>query len=282
MTQHSPLKRHALAIRAGILRAIAAAGSGHPGGSLSAVEILTTLYFDTMKLHSQDPNWSERDRFVLCKGHAAPALYATLVQKGYFAAEELVTLRQLGSRLQGHPEMKNTPGVDFSTGSLGQGLSAALGMSLASRQQFPEMRVFALLGDGELQEGQVWEALMAAGHYQTGNLTAIIDQNGLQIDGDITEVMSPLPIAEKLHAFNWEVHQVDGHSFAQLQEVLNNKGVPYGKPKMIIAETVKGKGISFMEADPSWHGRAPDPEQLAEALLELEMQLLKIGGASSV
>lgn len=264
------LAQTALQVRRGIIEAVAAAGSGHPGGSLSAVEILTTLYFKVMNVRPQEPQWPDRDRFVLCKGHAAPVLYATLAAKGFFPASELTGLRKLGSHLQGHPDMRKVAGVDLSTGSLGQGLSAALGMALAARLQQKSLRVYALLGDGELQEGQVWEAAMAAAHYKAANLTAIIDYNGLQIDGQISDVLSPLPIDEKFRAFNWHVLTVDGHSFEELADAFEQAERETERPTLIVARTTKGKGVSFMENVAGWHGAAPNAEQAAQALQELK------------
>ncbi|MCL2548854.1 MAG: transketolase [Symbiobacteriaceae bacterium] len=264
------LRRHALAVRRGILTAVTAAASGHPGGSLSAVEIMILLYFKRMRIRTAEPGWEDRDRFVLSKGHAAPLLYAVLAQRGFLPVSELTTLRQLGSRLQGHPDMHKVPGVDLSTGSLGQGLSAAIGMALGGRLQNRDFRVYALLGDGELQEGQVWEAAMAAAHHKVHNLTAFIDNNGLQIDGSITEVMSPLPIGEKFAAFGWQVLEVDGHDLDALDEACDLAEAETLRPTAIIARTIKGKGVSFMENQPQWHGAAPNAEQLQVALAELE------------
>jgi len=255
--------------RRDILTMITEAGSGHPGGSLSAVEILTLLYFKVMKIDPQRPDWPERDRFVLSKGHAAPALYAVLAERGFFSHVELNGLRQLGSMLQGHPDMKRTPGVEISTGSLGQGFSAAVGMALGARLNGGVSRVYALLGDGELQEGQVWEAAMAAAHYQLDGLTAFVDHNGYQIDGPITEVLSPEPIADKFRAFGWAVFEADGHDFAALTDAVGRALVVAGRPQVIVCRTVKGKGVSFMENQAGWHGKAPNREQLAQALAEL-------------
>jgi len=257
-------------IRKGIIRMLAAAGSGHPGGSLSAADILTVLFFREMKLDPANPAWEERDRFVLSKGHAAPVLYAALAERGFFPREELLTLRQLGSRLQGHPDMKKLPGVEMSTGSLGQGLSAANGMALAGKLDGAPYRVYALLGDGECEEGQIWEAAMFAAHYKLDNLVAILDHNGLQIDGPITEVLSPEPLDEKWRAFGWQVEIVDGHDRAAIAAALDRARLVKGKPAMIIAETTKGKGCSFMENAVGWHGTAPKAEEAAQALAEIE------------
>ena len=264
------LQQHARSIRRGIISAVAAASSGHPGGSLSAVEIVTTLFFQEMNIYPEQPNWPHRDRFVLCKGHAAPLLYAALAKRGFFPWDELTTLRQLGARLQGHPDMRKIPGVDMSTGSLGQGLSTALGMALALRLQQKDSYVYALLGDGELQEGQVWEAAMAAGHYKVNHLIGIIDNNGLQIDGPISEVLNPMPLVEKWEAFGWNVIEVDGHDIDALSAAFRSARNEQTKPTMIIASTVKGKGVSFMENRAEWHGSAPSAEQTAAALQELQ------------
>ncbi len=263
------LRGRARAIRRQIVTMIAAARSGHPGGSLSATEIVTALYFHLMRLDPGSPAWADRDRFVLSKGHAAPVLYAALAERGYFPTEELPTLRRLGSRLQGHPDMKRTPGVEVSTGSLGQGLSVANGMALAGKLDGKDYRVFVLLGDGEMAEGQVWEAAMAAAHYRLDNVTAFLDHNGLQIDGPITEVLSPEPLRAKWEAFGWNVLSIDGHDFKAIIQAAAQAAEMKGKPTMIIAETVKGKGVSFMENKAEWHGSAPNAEQLAQALAEL-------------
>jgi transketolase len=262
------LKAKALIIRRDILTMITEAGSGHPGGSLSAVEIVVALYFEVMHIDPFVPGWPDRDRFVLSKGHAAPLLYSVLAERGYFGVAELKTLRKLGG-LQGHPCYR-TPGVDASTGSLGQGLAIANGLALAGRLDGKDYRVYALLGDGETQEGMVWEAAMAAAHYRLGNLTAIVDHNRLQIDGAIADVMSPEPLAEKWAAFGWNVQVVDGHDFRQILEAFNRAARSQDKPQVIIAETVKGKGISFMENQVKWHGSAPSRQQLQAALAELE------------
>ena len=263
------LQEIARQIRRNIITMLAEAGSGHPGGSLSAVEILTALYFQEMRVDPAQPQWPERDRFVLGKGHAAPVLYAALAEKGFFPREELLTLRKINSRLQGHPDMKKVPGVDMSTGSLGQGFSAAVGMALAGKMDSKDYRVYLLLGDGEIQEGQVWEAAMAAAHYRLDNLTAFLDHNGLQIDGPVQEVMSPEPVVDKFKAFGWHVEQIDGHSFPQIARALDIAKTIKDKPTMIIAETVKGKGVSFMENEAGWHGAAPKRDQAAQALEEL-------------
>ncbi len=263
------LSGRAREMRRMIIEMLAASKSGHPGGSLSAVEIVSTLYFAAMNIDPADPHKPDRDRFVLSKGHAAPVLYAALAEKGFFPREELLTLRKTGSQLQGHPDMKKTPGVDMSTGSLGQGISAAVGMALAGKLDKKDYRVYALLGDGECEEGMVWEAAMAASHYKLDNLTAFLDYNGLQIDGPVQEVMNPTPLAEKWQAFGWEVIKIDGHDFGAIWGALEMAGETKGKPTMIIARTVKGKGVSFMENQVGWHGNAPNAEQAAQALAEL-------------
>jgi transketolase len=263
------LKEKALNIRRHIVRMTHVAKSGHPGGSLSAVEIMTALYFHVMRLDPNRPEWQERDRFVLSKGHAAPALYATLAERGFFSTQELTTLRQLGSRLQGHPDMKRVPGVEMSTGSLGQGLSVANGMALAGRLDKASWRVYALLGDGECEEGQIWEAAMAAAHYKLDNLIAYLDYNRLQIDGSICAVMNPEPFPEKWKAFGWQVFTVDGHSFSEIIAATEAAQAVQGRPSIIICHTVKGKGVSFMENEADWHGKAPNDEQANKALAEL-------------
>lgn len=270
MGQTELLRHKANEIRKDIIRMLGEAGSGHPGGSLSAADIVTVLYFHELRLDPERPDWPERDRFVLSKGHAAPVLYAALAERGFFPKEELMTLRKLGSRLQGHPDMRKVPGVEMSTGSLGQGLSVANGMALAARLDQRSYRVYALLGDGELDEGMVWEAAMAAAHYKLDNLTAFVDHNGLQIDGPIAEVMSPEPVADKWRAFGWHVINIDGHDLNQIVDALNEAKTVKGKPTMIVAETVKGKGVSFMENQVGWHGVAPNPDEVTRALAELD------------
>ncbi len=246
------------------------AGSGHPGGSLSAVEIVASLYFRVMRHDPDNLEWPERDRFVLSKGHAAPLLYAVLAESGYFPVEELVTLRQLNSRLQGHTDRRRTPGVESTSGSLGQGLSMGIGMALAARLDSLSYRVYVLLGDGECDEGQVWEAAMSAAHFKTDNLVAIIDRNGLQIDGPNCDVMDLEPFADKWRAFGWNVIEADGHDFDALLKAFEKAGKVTGKPTVIIAATVKGKGVSFMENKVEFHGKAPNAEQVEIALKELE------------
>lgn len=273
----SELKLTANTIRQNIIKMLIPAKSGHPGGSLSSADILATLYFQVMRINPREPDWPERDRFVLCKGHAAPVLYAALAEKGYFPKEELLGLRQTGRMLQGHPDMKKTPGVDMSTGSLGQGLSAANGMALAGRLDGKDYRVYALLGDGEMGEGQVWEAGMAAAHYKLDNLTAIIDYNGLQIDGRTNDVMSSTPLSAKWQAFGWHVIEVDGHDIEKLMAAFEEAKKVQGKPTMIIARTIKGKGVSFMENQAGWHGTAPNAEQSEQALKELKEEAANLG-----
>lgn len=263
------LESAAKEIRRHIIRMVAAAGSGHPGGSLSAADIVTALYFHVLQIDPAQPSWPDRDRFVLSKGHAAPLLYSALAARGYFPVEELLTLRKLGSRLQGHPDMKSLPGLEMSTGSLGQGLSAANGMALAAKLDGRDYRVYALLGDGETQEGMVWEAAMAAVHYKLDNVTAFLDHNGLQIDGPVREVMSVEPMAEKWKAFGWDVQVIDGHDMTQILQAVKAARKVKGRPQMIVAETVKGKGVSFMENQVDWHGRAPGQEEAGQALAEL-------------
>jgi len=264
------LKEKARLIRRDIITMIGRAGSGHPGGSLSGVEIVTALYFHLMRVDPQNPDWPDRDRFILSKGHAAPLLYAALARRGYFPPEELLTLRKLGSRLQGHPDRKSLPGVEMSTGSLGQGLAVANGLALAARLDRRNFRIYVLLGDGELQEGMVWEAAMAASHYKLDQITAFVDHNHLQIDGRIEEVLSPEPLPDKFRAFGWEVLVIDGHDFRQIIQAVHHAWDTKGKPTVIIAETVKGKGVSFMENQVGWHGVAPKPEEVEQALAELK------------
>ena len=264
------LRKTALEARKHIVRMTGAAGSGHPGGSLSAIDLLTALYFSEMTHFPGDPQRLERDRFVLSKGHGCPALYAVLGMTGYFSEDELIRLRKLGSILQGHPCMLKTPGVEMSTGSLGQGLSAANGMALAQRLSGPDYRIFVMMGDGEQQEGQVWEAAMTSAHYKLDNLVGIVDYNGMQIDGTVTEVMEIAPLAEKWKAFGWEVFEIDGHRMDEILGALDQVRKVTGKPAMIVARTVKGKGVSFMEHNLKFHGNAPTADQVAVALEELE------------
>ena len=264
------LARTANEVRRGIVTGVHAAKSGHPGGSLGAADIMTYLYFEEMDVDPANPSRSERDRFVLSKGHCAPALYAVLAERGFFPKEELETLRHIGSRLQGHPNMNDTPGVDMSTGSLGQGISAAVGMALAAKHWGDSNRVYTLLGDGECEEGQVWEAAMFAGNHDLDNLVAIVDHNGLQIDGSIDEVNSAMPLADKFRAFKWHVIELaDGNDIAQVAAAFAEARKVSDSPVAIIAETVKGKGVSFMENQVGWHGKAPNDEQFEQAMAEL-------------
>lgn len=265
------LQKMANEVRKGIINGTHAAESGHPGGSLSAAEVLTYLYFEEMNIDPADPGNPDRDRFVLSKGHAAPGLYSVLANRGYFPVEDLVTLRHLGSYLQGHPCMTSTPGIDMSSGSLGQGISAAVGMALSAKLRNKDYRVYTLLGDGELQEGQVWEASMFAGARKLDNLVVIVDNNGLQIDGKIEDVNSPYPIDKKFDAFNFHVINVtDGNDLDQLEAAFKEARETKGMPTAIIMKTVKGKGVSFMEGQAGWHGKAPNDEQYAMAMEELE------------
>lgn len=256
-------------VRKHIVEMLTESASGHPGGSLSAADILTALYFDEMNIDPKNPKMEDRDRFVLSKGHAAPVLYATLAERGFIKKEDLMTLRKINSSLQGHPNMNQTPGVDMSTGSLGQGLSAANGMALAGKLDKKDYRVYVYLGDGELQEGQVWEAAMTSAHYKLDNVTAFVDFNGLQIDGDVSSVMNVNPIDEKFKAFGWNVITINGHSFEEIFKAIDEAKSIKGKPTMIIAKTIKGKGVSFMENEASWHGTAPSKEQCEKAIEEL-------------
>ena len=264
------LKKTANKIRKGIVSAVHSAKAGHPGGSLSAADIFTYLYFEKMKIDPANPRMEERDRFVLSKGHTAPGLYAALAYRGFFPAEDLATLRRLGSYLQGHTCMNHIPGVDMSSGSLGQGISAAAGMALAGKMDGKSYRVYTLLGDGELQEGQVWEAAMFAGHYKLDNLVVIVDNNGLQIDGPIEDVCSPYPIDKKFEAFQFHVIHADAHDFDSLREAFREAENTREMPAAVIAHSIKGKGISFMEGDAGWHGKAPDDMQYETAMAELE------------
>ena len=265
------LARVANEVRRGIVTGVHAAKAGHPGGSLSIADILTYLYFEDMNVDPADPHKAARDRLVLSKGHAAPALYSVLASRGFFPIEELETLRHIGSRLQGHPNMNDTPGVDMSTGSLGQGISAAVGMALAAKHWHEDYRTYAILGDGEIQEGQVWEAAMFAGNQHLDNLCLVVDHNRLQIDGSNEEVNSPMPIADKFRAFKFNVIEVaDGNDMAQVREAFQAARAHKGEPTCIVAETLKGKGVSFMEDQVGWHGKAPNDEQYAQAMAELE------------
>lgn len=257
-------------VRKHALTAVHSAKSGHPGGSLSVADLLTYLYFEVMNVNPQNPKDENRDRLVLSKGHTAPALYGVLAEKGYFSKDLIPTFRHIGSILQGHPEMKNIPGVDMSTGSLGQGISAAGGMALAAKLDKKDYRVYAVLGDGELEEGQVWEQAMFAAHYNLDNLTAFVDFNGLQIDGDITKVMNPTPIDKKFEAFGWNVIMADAHDFESLEAAVTAAKAEKGRPTAVIMKSVKGKNVSYMENNPGWHGAAPNDEQFEQAIKEID------------
>ena len=264
------LMKTANEVRKGIVTAVHSAKSGHPGGSLSAADIYTYLYFEEMNIDPKDPKKADRDRFVLSKGHTAPGYYSTLAHRGFFPVEDLTTLRKVGSYLQGHPDMKHIPGVDMSSGSLGQGISAAVGMAISAKLSNDDYRVYTLLGDGEIQEGQVWEASMLAGHRKLDNLVVIVDNNNLQIDGKITDVNSPYPIDKKFEAFNFHVINIDGNDFEQIEAAFKEARKTKGMPTAIIAKTIKGKGVSFMEDQAGWRGKAPNDEQYAQAMEELE------------
>ena len=277
-SEKKQLMAAACKVRMGAIKGVHAAKAGHPGGSLSAADLITYLYFKELRIDPKNPKWEDRDRFVLSKGHTAPGLYAALALRGYFPEEDLLTLRQIGSHLQGHPNMNLTPGVDMSTGSLGQGVSTAAGMALAAKYQGKDCRVYTLLGDGEIQEGEVWEAFMFAHHYKLDNLCVIIDNNGLQIDGRVEDVMSPYPIPEKLRAFGFQVYEIDGHDFEQMETAFNQARETKGVPSAIVMKTVKGKGVSFMENQAGWHGKAPNDEEFEIAMNELSAQLAEVEG----
>ena len=268
--QLNSLMKTAAQIRLDILEEVHAAASGHPGGSLSITDIITYLYFAEMNVNPADPKWVDRDRLVLSKGHTAPSLYAALAERGFFSRDELKTLRHIDSFLQGHPDMKGTPGVDMSTGSLGLGISSACGMALAAKIDGKSYRTYAIVGDGESEEGQVWEAAMFAAHYKLDNLCVIFDWNGLQIDGPVAEVMNPTPHDKKLEAFGFHVISIDGHDWNAIEAAFNEAKTVKGKPTAIIAKTVKGKGVSFMENQVGWHGSAPNDEQYAQAVAEIK------------
>lgn len=263
------LEERARAVRVNIVKMISRAGSGHPGGSLSVADILTALYFTRLNHRPKDPRWADRDRVILSKGHAAPALYSVLGECGYFSKAEFLKLRKLGAMLQGHPDATRVPGVETSTGSLGQGLSVGVGMALAGRLDGRSYRVYVCCGDGELEEGEVWEAAMAAAHYRLERICVIVDFNGLQIDGRVQEIMNPEPIPDKWRAFGWDVREIDGHDFRQIVAALDWAAEPKGRPSAIVARTVKGKGVSFMEARVNWHGMAPSADEAKRALAEL-------------
>ena len=272
------LMKTANEVRKGIVTAVHSAKSGHPGGSLSAADIYTYLYFEEMNIDPKDPKKADRDRFVLSKGHTAPGYYSTLAHRGFFPVEDLTTLRKVGSYLQGHPDMKHIPGVDMSSGSLGQGISAAVGMAISAKLSNDDYRVYTLLGDGEIQEGQVWEAAMFASHYHLDNLLAIVDYNGLQIDGQLSEVCSPEPIPEKFAAFGWHVIQMDAHDFDSIEAAFAEAEQIVGQPVVIVQKSVKGKGVSFMENQVGWHGKAPNQAEYEQAMAELTAQLQELEG----
>ena len=267
------LQKKAIEIKLDILEEVFSASSGHPGGSMSIAEILTYLYFVEMKVDPKNPKWEDRDRFVLSKGHCAPGLYAALAEKGFFPKEDLKTFRRVDSYLQGHPDMKGVPGVDMSSGSLGLGISTACGMALSGKIYNKDYRVYSVLGDGEIAEGQVWEAAMFASHYKLDNLCAFVDFNGLQIDGAIVDVMNSTPIDEKFKAFGWNVIVIDGHDFNQIEAAVEEAKATKGQPTMIVCKTTKGKGVSFMENNAGWHGKAPNAEEYEKAVAELKAQL---------
>ncbi len=264
------LEKQAVKIRKDIITAVHSAKSGHPGGSLSLADTLTYLYFYKMNVDSKNPSDPDRDRFVLSKGHTAPALYSVLAEKGYFSTDELLKLRKTGAMLQGHPDMKHIPGIDMTTGSLGQGISAAVGMALGGKLSGKNFTVYAALGDGEIQEGQVWEAAMAAAHYKLDNLVAVVDNNNLQIDGKVSDVMSVYPITDKFAAFGWNVATCDAHDFDSIDAAFELTKEKNGKPWVIVQKSVKGKGVSFMEDNAAWHGTAPNDEQYAQAMADLD------------
>lgn len=277
-SEKKQLMANACKVRMGVIESTYGAKSGHPGGSLSASDLFTYLYFREMKVDPADPKWEERDRFVLSKGHTAPGLYAALALKGFFPWEELKTLRHIGSRLQGHPNMNETPGVDMSTGSLGQGVSAAVGMALGGKLNHKDYRVYAVMGDGELDEGQGWEAFMSAAKYKLDNLCVIVDVNGLQIDGATKDVMPLEPLDQKFAAFGFHVITINGHDFDQILSAYQEAAATKGQPTVILAKTVKGKGISFMENDAGWHGKAPNDQQLEQAVSELKAKIKELEG----
>jgi len=270
------LKKTAANVRLGIVEAVYSASSGHPGGSLSIAEALTYLYFEEMNVDPKNPTWEDRDRLVLSKGHTSPALYSVLAQRGFFPVEDLKTFRQIDSYLQGHPDMKGVPGVDMTTGSLGLGISAACGMAKAAKIKGKDYRTYAIVGDGESQEGQVWEACMFAAHYKLDNLCVYLDWNGLQIDGKITDVMNPTPYKEKFEAFGFNVISIDAHDFEQIEAAFNAAKECKGKPTVIIARSIKGKGVSYMEDQASWHGSAPNKEQYEQAVAEINAALAQL------
>ena len=275
-SEKKQLQITACKVRMGVIESTYGAKAGHPGGSLSAAEVFTYLYFKEMNIDPKNPKWENRDRFVLSKGHTTPGLYSALANRGFFPVEDLPTFRHIDSYLQGHPNMNTVPGVDMSTGSLGQGISTAVGMAMAAKYTGKENRVYTLLGDGEIQEGQVWEACMAASHYKLDNLCIVVDNNGLQIDGAIADVMSPYPIVDKLEAFGFSVQQIDGHDFEAIEAAFQKAKTVKGQPSAIVLKTVKGKGVSFMENDAGWHGKAPNDAEYAQAMAELKAQLAEL------
>ena len=278
LQEKKQLQITACKVRMGVIEATHGAKAGHPGGSLSAADMFTYLYFKEMNIDPANPKWADRDRFVLSKGHTAPGLYAALANRGFFPVEDLPTLRHIDSYLQGHPNMNTVPGVDMSTGSLGQGISCAVDMALGGKHQGKSFRVYTLLGDGEIQEGQVWEACMAASHYKLDNLCVIIDNNGLQIDGDVAKVMSPYPIDEKLKAFGFHVEVIDGHDFDQIEQAMNTARTIKGQPTAIVMKTTKGKDVSYMENNAGWHGKAPNDAEYEVAMTELKAILAGLEG----
>ena len=278
LTEKKQLQITACKVRMGVIESTYGAKAGHPGGSLSAAEVFTYLYFKEMNIDPKNPKWEDRDRFVLSKGHTTPGLYATLANRGFFPVEDLPTFRHIDSYLQGHPNMNTVPGVDMSTGSLGQGVSTAAGMALSGKLRKKDYRVYTLLGDGEIQEGQVWEACMFAAHYKLDNLVIIIDNNGLQIDGDVTKVMNPYPYKDKLEGFGFHVEAINGHDFNEIEAALNTARTVKGKPTAIVMSTVKGKDVSFMENNAGWHGVAPNDAQYEQAMAELNQKLNELEG----
>ncbi len=276
LSENKQLQITACKVRMGVIESTYHAKAGHPGGSLSAAEVFTYLYFKELNVDPKNPKWEDRDRFVLSKGHTTPGLYAALAHRGFFPVEDLATFRHIDSYLQGHPNMEMVPGVDMSTGSLGQGISTAVGMAMAAKHTGKKNRVYTLLGDGEIQEGQVWEACMSATHYKLDNLCIIVDNNGLQIDGDVADVMSPYPIPEKLAAFGFDVQEINGHDFDALEAAFNHARTVTGKPAAILLKTVKGKDVSFMENNAGWHGKAPNAEEYAQAMAELKAKLAEL------
>ena len=277
-SEKKQLQITACKVRMGVIESTYGAKAGHPGGSLSAAEVYTYLYFKEMNIDPKNPKWEDRDRFVLSKGHTTPGLYSTLALRGFFPVEDLPTFRHIDSYLQGHPNMNMVPGVDMSTGSLGQGVSTAVGMALAAKHTGKTNRVYSLLGDGEIQEGQVWEACMAAAHYKLDNLCIVVDNNGLQIDGNIADVMSPYPIVDKLAAFGFDVQAIDGHDFDAIEAAFAHARTVKGKPSAIVIKSTKGKGVSYMENNAGWHGKAPNDEQFAQAKAELEAAIAALEG----